>query len=235
MTNKKPQNEITSVENNIRRIKENISQAAELAGRDLSDISLMAVTKTVSPELVNVALDNGISLFGENRVQEYLSKIDAYSFNSDKVHFIGHLQSNKVKYIIDKVSMIESVSSIKLLQEIDKSAKKHSLNMDILLEVNIGNEESKSGFLPEQLDEAVKIADSMQNVTLKGLMTIPPKNNVDYYFAKMQQLFVDFSDKKLDNNSMGVLSMGMSGDYATAVKYGSNILRLGTAIFGKRF
>lgn len=234
MISKKEFNSQSSVKNTILEINKKIEIAAASSGRKLSDISLMAVTKTVGPEMINNAFDSGIVLFGENKVQEYLSKIDSYKFSKENVHFIGNLQTNKVKYIIDKVSMIESVSSQKLLVEINKCAKKNNLVMDVLLEVNIGCEETKGGFLPENISDMAEFADSLENISLRGLMTIPPKNNLDYFFGKMQQLFVDISQKKLDNSNIGVLSMGMSGDFETAIKYGSNIIRLGTAIFGAR-
>lgn len=234
MTNKKLNGQQHSVAENIAAVNDKIAEAAALAGRDAKDIAFMAVTKTVSPEIINQAFDCGIRLFGENRVQEYLSKIDEYKYGTENTHFIGHLQSNKVKYIIDKVSMIESVSSLKLLNEISRCAVKSGLTMPVLLEVNIGNEPTKSGFLPEELNSAVKTADSLGGVFLRGVMAIPPKNNSDYYFAKMQQIFVDISQITLDNSNIDTLSMGMSGDYQAAIKYGSNIVRLGTAVFGAR-
>ncbi len=234
MTNKRLSGKMEYVAENIAAARDKIKNAAVLAGRSVQDIAFMAVTKTVAPEIVNRAFDCGIRLFGENRVQEYLSKIDSYKYNPENTHFIGHLQSNKVKYIIDKVSMIESVSSIKLLKEISRCAVKTGITMPILLEVNIGNEQTKSGLLPEELNEAAAVADELDGILLRGLMAIPPKNNSDYYFAKMQQIFVDISQITLDNSNIDTLSMGMSGDYQAAIKYGSNIVRLGSAVFGER-
>lgn len=219
---------------NVADINKRISEALAAAGRTPEDISLMAVTKRVAPELINEAFDCGVRLFGENRVQEYLSKLSEYKHTTEQTHFIGQLQSNKVKYIIDKVAMIESVSSQKLMKEISKSALKLGRTMDILLEVNIGREETKAGFFPEDINEAAEIAAETEGIRLCGLMAIPPKGNPDYYFAKMQQIFVDISQRKSDNSNISVLSMGMSGDFETAIKYGSNIIRLGTAIFGAR-
>ncbi len=234
MTNKKHSSQYDFISDNIAAARENIAAAAEISGRDLSDITFMAVTKTVSPEIVNMAFDCGIRLFGENRVQEYLSKIDEYKYGIENTHFIGHLQTNKVKYIIDKVAMIESVSSVKLLNEISRCAVKAGVTMPVLLEVNIGKEESKSGLFPEEVKEAAKAADGLDGVSLRGVMAIPPKSNTDYYFEKMQQVFVDISQIKLDNSIIDTLSMGMSGDYQSAIKYGSNIVRLGSAVFGER-
>jgi hypothetical protein len=196
-------------------------------------LNIMAVTKTVDPAAINHAVGLGIGLLGENRVQEYLSKKDFYD-KSAEVHFIGHLQTNKVKYIIDSVSMIHSVDSLKLAAEIDKQAARTGKVQDILIEVNIGGEESKSGTPADTVEElACQIAE-MKNLKLRGLMAIPPSESPEKFLCDMQQLYIDISGKNIDNISMDFLSMGMSGDYVEAIKYGANIIRIGRGLFGPR-
>lgn len=221
---------------NYQIIKEDIASAALASGRKPEDIIILAATKTVGADMINYAVKNGIKYIGENRVQEFLGKYSDLA--PVKKHFIGHLQKNKVKYIIDKVEMIESVSSVSLAEEISKQAVKNNLKMDILLEVNIGKEESKSGFFEEEISEAVYKIAEMPGISVKGLMAIPPvcaeKDGNSKYFYKMHKLFIDIGGKKIDNSSMDFLSMGMSGDYRDAVLGGSNIVRIGTALFGER-
>lgn len=219
---------------NIEQIRLQVEKALTESGRSQNEVTIMAVTKTVDPELVNTAISQGITLLGENRVQEFLSKEEAYDLENAEVHFIGHLQSNKVKYIIDKVTMIESVSSEKLAGEISRAAVKAGKVMDVLLEVNIGSEESKSGFLKEELLQALPRLSQLPGMKVRGLMCIPPKDDGEKYFSLMQQLFIDIKEKKLDNINMDVLSMGMSGDYTAAIRHGATIIRLGTAMFGAR-
>lgn len=221
------------VEENFRQISFRVNEAKEKYGRSGDSIEIMAVTKTVAPEIVNHAVSScGIKLLGENRVQEYLSKKDEYLPAS--VHFIGQLQSNKVKYIIDSVDMIQSVDSIKLAKEIDRHAKRVGKIQDVLVEVNIAGEESKGGVSPEGLEDMLTEVSELSSVRIQGLMTIPPAVDSEKFLYKMQKLYIDISDKKIDNINMSFLSMGMSGDYETAVKYGSNILRIGSALFGAR-
>jgi len=231
----KPSNEIAET---VGSIMERIRLAAERAGRSPADIRLMAVTKTVPPERVNEAIAAGCDLLGENRVQELLDKYDSYDRSGAEIHFIGHLQTNKVKYIADKVTMIESVDSVKLAQEIDRQCKKLGKSMDVLLEVNIAAEESKSGFLPEEIEQAVIEMTKFSNINVRGLMTIGPVgaeiDETRHCFSKMRKLLVDIGGKKLDNISMNVLSMGMSGDYEEAVEEGSTIVRVGRGLFGAR-
>lgn len=222
------------LQNQIVEIRKRIRVAAEMSGRNESDISLMAVTKAVPVDRVNCALQAGIDLIGENRVQEFLSKFPSYQTNQEQIHFIGHLQKNKVKKILDKVSMIESVDSISLAEEINRVAKMQNKKMPILLEVNIGREETKFGFLSEQIIPALEHLSEFPNIKVVGLMVIPPKNTGNYYFKKMQQLYLDISGKNMDNIDMSYLSMGMSEDYQIAIECGANIVRVGTAIFGKR-
>ena len=170
---------------------------------------------------------------GENRVQEFLGKYENYSEKSE-IHFIGGLQKNKVKYIIDKVSMIHSVDSVELAAEIDRRAGSHGLVKDILLEINIGGEESKGGIAPSELIETAKAVSGLENVRIRGLMTIPLVNCDEKYFASMQELFENSKQKYSFLSGMDTLSMGMSGDYATAVKYGSTLVRIGSGLFGYR-
>ncbi len=217
----------------LSEIRQNIAEAAAEAGRSTDAVRLMAVTKTVPPEIVNVAIGAGVDLLGENRVQEYLSKKDFYT-PPYELHFIGHLQTNKVRQIVGKVDMIESVDSVKLANEINRVSAKQDIVTKVLLEVNIGCQESKTGVLPEGLPELLKTAAALPNIKVEGLMAIPPQENVLYYFAKMQQLFIDISEKKVDNVDMHTLSMGMSHDYKQAVKYGATQVRIGTALFGGR-
>ncbi len=225
-----------AVINNLKVIRENISVAVQKSGRKESDVRLMAVTKTVSPELVNVAINNGVNLLGENRVQEYLDKRNSYL--DAEVQFIGHLQTNKVKYIIDKVCMIQSVDSVKLASEISRQAQKINKTMDILLEINIGDEESKSGTSPSLIYELVDEVSHLPNICIKGIMSIPPicenKTEALKYFSKLNQIFIDIKQKNIDNVYMEYLSMGMSQDYEAAIEMGANIVRIGSALFGQR-
>lgn len=220
------------VDENLKLIRENVGEAAEKCGRKAEDIRIMAVTKTVAPEIVNHAIELGLDLLGENRVQEYLSKAEAYS--PAEIHFIGGLQTNKVKYIIELVSMIQSVDSLKLGTEIDRLAAKHGRVMDILCEVNIGGEESKGGVAPDKLRELIAQLAQLKNIRIKGLMTIPPPSQSDIFLGRMQELYNDLRDNKIEGADMQVLSMGMTHDYAEAVKYGSTLVRIGTGLFGAR-
>ncbi len=222
---------------NYPKILADIAKAAERSGRKPEDIILLGATKTVPAEAVNHAISGGLAFIGENKVQELLDKWPLIEGDVHS-HFIGHLQTNKVKYIIDKVEMIESVHSIKLAEEINKRAAGIGKTMDILLEVNIGGEESKSGFAPNEVESAVKSIAKLENVKVRGLMTIPPVSEGDElkkYFTKMKELFVDIRDKNIDNIYMDYLSMGMSSDFAEAILCGANIVRVGTSLFGARY
>lgn len=221
---------------NFKQITENIARAAEKSGRKTEDITLLAATKTVDVSVINHAIQSGIKFIGENRVQEFLSKYKNY-LPAHK-HFIGHLQTNKVKDIIDKVELIHSVDSYRLAEEISKQAVKRGITANILLEINIGNEESKSGFVYEEVYDAVQKISTFDGIKIKGLMAIPPvcekpQQNIPY-FSKMNKLFIDIGNKKIDNSSMDVLSMGMSDDYEAAIAEGATMVRLGTALFGRR-
>lgn len=229
---------LNAVEENYKAIKSKIEDAAVKAGRNPEDVRLMAVTKTVESVYINRALDLGADLIGENRVQEFLGKKDALHLNGVEKHLIGHLQTNKVKQIVGEVDMIESVDSVKLAKEISRVSSNKGISTNILVEVNVGKEDSKSGIYLEQLEELLCEIAVMDNIKIKGLMTIPPicdsEKEVEQYFSTMYQTFIDIRDKKLDNVNMDILSMGMSGDFEAAVANGSNIVRVGSAIFGAR-
>ncbi len=222
-----------TISDNLKRIRYDIDEARAKYRKSDDVIKLMAVTKTVPYERVNYAISDGVTLLGENRVQEYLSKKDFYDKRAE-VHFIGHLQSNKIKYIADSVTMIHSVDSLRLATEISKQAGRCNKCMDVLVEVNIGKEESKSGIFPEKLEDLIYEVSQLNNIKIRGLMTIPPIFNSEESFEKMQQLFNDLQAKRIDNTNIDTLSMGMSSDYALAVKYGSNIVRIGSGLFGTR-
>lgn len=224
---------LLQIKDNYNRIAENIGKALNNAGRR-DKVRLMAVTKTVPYEIVNYSAELGIDLLGENRVQEFLGKYEYYD-SKCQIHFIGALQSNKVKYIVDKVSMIHSVDSIKLANEINKHCKSSGRKMDILIEVNIGNEASKSGVDPDKLSELAEYCTSLSDVTLRGFMAIPPidiNGGSCKYFERMERIYSDYKSKL--GGQIDTLSMGMSADYENAVAYGSNIVRIGSALFGKR-
>lgn len=227
-----------SLEENVRQVKENIAQAAREVGRDPAEITLVAATKVQSDDTVRAAIAAGIQICGENRVQEMTAHLDADAYAGARLHFIGHLQTNKVGKVVGRVDMIESVGSQRLLEAIDKQAAKLGIVQDILLEVNIGGEESKSGVDPEELEALARKAQELPNVRLRGLMAIPPVAGPEGNrgsFRKMYQLFVDIRRKMDDNKSnIDCLSMGMSGDYADAVREGATLVRVGTALFGAR-
>ena len=227
-----------SIRANIGAVRERIAAAAEKAGRDPDAVRLMAVTKTMPPEAVNAALACGITLIGENRVQEYLQKMPYLKLEGVETHIIGHLQTNKVKMIVDKADMIESLDSIRLAREIDKEAARLGRAMDVLVEVNIGGEQSKNGVPAGQAGDFVESLAAFPHIRLRGLMAIPPIcadiEQTRPYFAQMHKLFIDIIEKKSDNRVMPILSMGMSSDFPVAVEEGSTLVRIGTSIFGKR-
>ncbi len=225
-----------SIKDNLAEVEKRITAAAEKSGRKREDITLVAVTKTHPAQMMNEAIELGVTDIGENKPQEIRDKFD--NVLPVKWHLIGHLQTNKVKYVIDKVCLIHSVDSIKLMDEIERQAEKHNLDMDILIQVNISGEETKSGIPKEELEELLLHAGELNRVKVKGLMTIMPKVDKSItnilHFDNMRQLFVDIQQKKYDNVIMSYLSMGMSGDYETAIEYGANMVRVGSAIFGER-
>lgn len=226
------------IQENVAAIRENMAKAARAAGRDPKEILLCAATKMNDAEAVRQAVAAGVDCCGENRVQELVQKLPQGAYEGVPIHFIGHLQTNKVKQVVGTVDLIQSVDRLELLECIQKEATKRGIVQNILLEVNVGHEESKSGFT---VDEARQMAAEMAkypNVHLCGLMAIPPISQKPgdncRYFAQMRNLFVDISAKRYDNVSMECLSMGMSDDYADAIAEGSTMIRVGTAIFGPR-
>lgn len=232
------ENLFNDVGENLRRVRYRLAEAAVRAGRSPLAIGLMAVTKTIPPDAVNAATAQGVSLIGENRAQELLEKYDHYDKYGVSIHFIGHLQTNKVRQIIDKVDMIHSLDGEKLAAEIDAQAARVGRICDVLIEVNVGGEESKTGLPPEQVPEFAASLVQYPNLRLRGLMTVPPlgvpQTQTQRYFSHMQQLFVDIRDANLDNGNIDTLSMGMSDDFELAIAHGATIIRIGTALFGKR-
>lgn len=228
---------LTDTAQNVRETFEKIANAAKEAGRDPSEIRLMAVTKTVAPGKINEAIEAGCDLLGENKVQELLEKYESYDKRAE-IHFIGRLQTNKVKYIVDKVSMIESVDSIKLAEEIEKRCAKIDKIMDILLEVNIADEESKGGFSADEILEISEKIKEFPHLRLRGLMTIgrfgAEIEETRQYFEKMRHLLVDIKSKNIDNIYINILSMGMSADFEIAVSEGATTVRVGRGLFGAR-
>ncbi len=225
------------IESNIVRIREEMELAAEKSPYG-QKADLLLATKTRTPDEINFAISLGIRYIGENRVQELLSKYDSIDKENVSIHFIGALQTNKVKYIIDKVDLIHSVDRLSLAAEIDKQAKKVGKIMDVLCEVNLGDEESKSGLSVHEVIPFLAQIRKFSNIRVCGLMAIPPKletiSSQKEYFRKIMDLYIDISDKKIDNSNMTVLSIGMSSDYAIAIECGSTLVRIGTAAFGER-
>lgn len=223
---------------NYPRVLEEIARAAEQAGRRPEEITLLAATKTVPLEVINHAIDRGLSCMGENRVQELLDKYDGLHRDRCDVQFIGQLQTNKVKYLIGRVSCIQSVGSVKLAKEISRLCLRENTTMKVLVEVNIGREESKGGVLPEALYECVDEIRTLPGIQVTGLMAIPPicENiaKLRGYFSAVRQSYVDIAAKKMDNVSMSCLSMGMSSDFAEAIACGATMVRVGSSLFGKR-
>lgn len=239
ITNSFDDDRCKSISENLKLIRENISESAIKSGRNYEDIKLMAVTKTVPVEYINYSIDNcGIDLIGENKVQEFLSKKDTLHLEGVEKHLIGHLQTNKVKKIVSLVDMIQSVDSVHLAEEISKQAVNNSIVSDILLEVNIGSEESKTGFDKGVFLESLSKISELPNLNVKGIMTIPPicdnEKELRKYFTTMSQYFNDIKEKQYKNFNMEILSMGMSGDYELAIECGANLVRIGSLIYGAR-
>lgn len=226
------------IEENYKYITERISAAAIKSGRNPEDVRLMAVTKTVDSVYINHAISLGAGLIGENRVQEYLGKKDELKLDGVEKHLIGHLQTNKVGKIVGLVDMIDSVDSLKIASEIGRVSVKQGIVSDVLVEINIGNEESKFGFDPGRVTENIWQIGEIQGIRVRGLMAIPPvcssSRDVCEFFANMYRLFLDIKAKKIDNVNMDILSMGMSSDYEQAILEGSTMVRVGSSLFGKR-
>mgnify|MGYP001325624614 CR=1 FL=1 len=221
----------------VAEIREKMAAAAREAGRDPAAVQLCAACKTRTAQTIAASAALPIDLFGENHVQELCANYDAGAYCGKPSHFIGHLQTNKIKKVLGRASLIQSVDSEHLLLAIEKEAAKVGIVQDILLEVNIGGEAAKSGFAPQEVENAAAQAKEMDHVRVRGLMTIPPadatrEENV-VYFQKVQALYVDINRKMYDNG-LEYLSMGMSGDFADAIRAGANMVRVGTAIFGAR-
>ena len=222
----------------IAQVKERVARAAEKAGKKPEDIILVAASKMNDAERVQEAIRAGIEVCGENRVQELQEKYEQDAYDGADLQFIGTLQTNKVKFLVGKVSLIQSVGSVHLGEAIAKEAAKHGIRQDILLEVNIGREAAKSGLPPEELHDAIVKLSAKKSLHIRGLMAIPPvadeKTKNSNYFTEMRQVFIDILTKKYDNVDMDYLSMGMTNDFETAIACGANMVRVGTAIFGKR-
>ena len=227
-----------SIAENIKTIKENIRNAAIAAGRDPREILLCAATKTNGADAVRQAITAGVDCCGENRVQELTAKLAEHAYDGAPVHFIGRLQTNKVRQVVGQVSLIHSADRMKLLEAINTEAARQGIVQDILLQINIGEEASKGGFLESELPEILPQMGSFSNIRVRGLMAIPPicedSSGNDKFFQKMYNLSVDIMRKKYDNVCVNILSMGMSGDFADAIACGSTMIRVGTAIFGAR-
>ena len=226
------------IKENIERIREKINQAAIAGGRDPSEIKLCAATKMNDAENVRQAISAGVDCCGENRVQELVQKLSEDAYKGAPVHFIGHLQTNKVRQVVGQVALIQSVDSQRLINAIQKEAYRQGIVQDILLEVNIGAETSKSGFSPEEISEICEKMTQYPNIRVKGLMTIPPISHNSgenrKFFQEMYNLSVDITTKKYDNVCVDILSMGMSADFSEAIACGSTMVRIGTDIFGAR-
>lgn len=227
-----------AVTENWKQIRARMAEAALRSGRQPSEVTLLAATKTVDPEVINHAIGLGLTHMGENRVQELCAKYDRLHRDNVNIQLIGHLQTNKVRQIADKVTTIQSVDSLRLAQEISRVCQKQNRMMDVLLEVNIGGEAQKSGIAPELLEELYDQTMALPMLRVRGLMTIPPvcetETQVRKYFSQMRQLFLDIQAKKSDNVYIDCLSMGMSQDYEAAILEGATMVRVGSSLFGAR-
>lgn len=225
------------ISKNIEKVNEKIRIAALKSGRQPEDVTVIAVSKTMGTDRINNAIQAGLTNFGENKVQELVNKHETVR-SACKWHMIGHLQTNKVKLILDKIELIHSVDSIRLAKEIDRQAAKMGTKSNILVQVNIANEKSKFGISAKEAMEFVRELAGYENLFVKGLMTVAPYSenaeNVRWVFKALNKLFIDISRENIDNISMDYLSMGMSNDFEVAIEEGSNMVRIGSAIFGQR-
>ena len=225
------------IKENLAEVEAKICAACERAGRKREEVTLIAVSKTKPVEMLEACMENGITVFGENKVQELCGKYEVLPKNLHW-HMIGHLQRNKVKYLTDKVDLIHSVDSLRLAEAISEDAVKKGVNVNILIEVNVAEEDSKFGLKTEETEKLVREIASLPNVSIQGLMTIAPYTAVPEenrpIFRTLKQLSVDIDSKNIDNVSMNVLSMGMTGDYEVAIEEGATFVRVGTGIFGER-
>ena len=227
-----------SIQTNIQEVRQRIAAACGECGRDPKEITLVGASKMNDAAACREAIAAGIDVLGENRVQEMTEKLSQNAYDGAPLHFIGHLQRNKVKQVVGKVALIQSVGSLPLLEAVEKEAEKQDIVQDILLEVNIGGEEAKSGFAPDAVEQAAAQAKTLAHVRVRGLMTIPPADATREenmaYFEKVRALYVDINEK-LFHNELKCLSMGMSGDFEDAIRNGATMVRVGTAIFGARY
>ncbi|MDD6189358.1 MAG: YggS family pyridoxal phosphate-dependent enzyme [Clostridiales bacterium] len=229
---------MSAIAENVAFLRERIERAAAAAGRAPGSVAFVAATKMNGADNVRAAIAAGVDACGENRVQELLEKYEQSAYTGAPLHFIGGLQKNKVKYLVGKVELIQSVDSRELALTIAKKAQQLGITQNVLIEVNIGREEAKSGVDPDAADELIAELSGLEGIRVKGLMAIPPNIELDpknsVYFEKMRNLYVDMRTKKYDNVNVEILSMGMSGDFETAIACGSNMVRIGSAIFGPR-
>ena len=232
------ENSNISIADNVKRLRETIGEAAIKSGRKPEDIKLVAISKTKPVDLIRQAIDAGVDAVGENRVQELLEKHTQGAYVGAPLHFVGHLQSNKVSKVVGVCHLIESVSSKALVESIGKRAASLGIVQNVLIEVNIGREPQKSGVLPEQIEEILELVSVTKGIKALGFMAIPPmseeKERNRYYFDIMFKLFIDMSAKTYDNDYVRLLSMGMSDSYSEAILAGSNMVRIGSALFGRR-
>lgn len=222
---------------NLSIVENKIAAACKRAGRERDEVKLIAVSKTQPVEAIREAIEYGINSFGENRVQELREKTEIIKDNLDW-HLIGHLQTNKVKYVVGKVSLIHSLENIRLAEAIDKEAKKHNVIVDVLVEVNIAKEDTKFGVNPEEVESFIREVLIFKNINIRGLMTVAPYTDISEenrkYFKQLKKIMVDLNSKNIHNVNMNVLSMGMTGDYEIAIEEGATLVRVGTGIFGSR-
>lgn len=222
---------------NLSIVENKIAAACKRAGRERDEVKLIAVSKTQPVEAIREAIEYGINSFGENRVQELREKTEIIKDNLDW-HLIGHLQTNKVKFVVGKVSLIHSLENIRLAEAIDKEAKKHNVIVDVLVEVNIAKEDTKFGVNPEEVESFIREVLIFKNINIRGLMTVAPYTDISEenrkYFKKLKKIMVDLNSKNIHNVNMNVLSMGMTGDYEIAIEEGATLVRVGTGIFGSR-
>ena len=226
-----------SITENLSMVENKIAAACKRAGRERDEVKLIAVSKTQPVEAIREAIEYGINSFGENRVQELREKTEIIKDNLDW-HLIGHLQTNKVKYVVGKVSLIHSLENIRLAEAIDKEAKKHNVIVDVLVEVNIAKEDTKFGVNPEEVESFIREVLIFKNINIRGLMTVAPYTDISEenrkYFKQLKKIMVDLNSKNIHNVNMNVLSMGMTGDYEIAIEEGATLVRVGTGIFGSR-
>lgn len=226
-----------SITENLSIVENKIAAACKRAGRERDEVKLIAVSKTQPVEAIREAIEYGINSFGENRVQELREKTEIIKDNLDW-HLIGHLQTNKVKYVVGKVSLIHSLENIRLAEALDKEAAKLGITVDVLAEINVAKEASKFGVNPEDAENFIREVSKFPNINIKGLMTVAPYTDISEenrkYFRQLKKIMVDLNSKNIHNVSMNVLSMGMTGDYEVAIEEGATLVRVGTGIFGSR-